>query len=72
MSNYPIGIGSPTDLTLRRLLLDDLVFLREGFRRILNGLQGSLWTFPADDVELLVLKFVGGNEKLLELFPDRL
>jgi hypothetical protein len=41
-----------------------LAVFRGGLCRILDGLPGRLGTLPADDVELLVLKFVGGDEEL--------
>lgn len=41
-----------------------LAVFRGGLCRILDGLPRRLGTLPADDVELLVLKLVGGDEEL--------
>ena len=46
--------------------------LLEGPRGILDGLHGRFGAFPADEIEVLVLKLVGRLEELFNLLPDRL
>ena len=49
-----------------------LLAVLERFSRKFDGLYGCFGPFPADDIEIFVLKLIGRLEELFKLLTDRL